>query len=254
MKAQRTQPSQLDLLHEAVTKPGVIATCYRTFYRYSVGNQLDAYGQCLSRKLELGPLNTYKGWEKLGRTVKKGEKALWMTIPQTFKDKRAEPKEDGTQPTKTWFAYKPRFFVLAQTEGEDYAKEALPAWDLDKALSTLDVTKVPFSHMDGNCQGYAKDRTIAVNPIAQQTLFHELGRVLLGHTAEGQQEDTPNTPRSMRELQAECVALLVSSALEMDGAEESRGYIQSWYKEKTIPKDVATAIMKTANQILKAGR
>ena len=71
--------------------------------------------------------------------------------------------------------------------------------------------------------------------------------------------DTPTLSRDIRELEAECVSLLVASALEVDddngtGAAESRGYIQHWFKESQVPKDSATKILKVANQILAAGR
>ena len=41
--------------------------------------------------------------------------------------------------------------------------------------------------MNGNCQGYAKGRQIAINPVAQmpaKTTFHELAHIELGHTTE----------------------------------------------------------------------
>ena len=261
-KETRNQPSQLDMLHEAVTKPGVLATCYRLFHRYSLFNQFDAMCQCNARKIEVGPINTFKGWEALGRRVKKGEKALWMTLPVTVKDKKAEPKADGTQPTSTFFAYKPRWFVLSQTEGDDYTPPSLPDWSLDRALAALDIEQVPFEMTDGNCQGYATRRTMAVNPVAshpRRALFHDLAPVALGHTAEVTMHDTPTLSRDIRELEAECVSLLVASALEGDddngtGAAESRGYIQHWFKESQVPKDSATKILKVANQILAAGR
>ena len=57
-------------------------------------------------------------------------------------------------------------------------------------------------------QGYAKHRTVAINPIAEQpesTLFHELAHIVLGHTAEGSlnSDSTDRTPRDIRELEAE---------------------------------------------------
>jgi hypothetical protein len=72
--------------------------------------------------------------------------------------------------------------------------------------------------LDGNIQGYAKNRQVAINPIAEQaesTLFHELGHIVLGHTAEGSvnSDSKDRTPRDIRELEAECVALLCCESL-----------------------------------------
>lgn len=71
--------------------------------------------------------------------------------------------------------------------------------DRAKALASLNVTEESFSHLDGNVQGYARERTIAVSPIAAmpcKTTFHELAHVLLGHTGEGEQADGEMTARN----------------------------------------------------------
>ena len=87
-----------------------------------------------------------------------------------------------------------------------------------------------------------------------KTRFHELAHVLLGHTAEGQQSDTEATPRNLRECEAESVALLCCAALELPGADEARGYIQSWWGHAhEIPEPSARRIFRVVDQILKAG-
>ena len=134
---------------------------------------------------------------------------------------------------------------------------AIPSWDADRALAALDVEQIPFDRTDGNCLGYARDRAIAINPVnplPHKTRFHELAHVLLGHTAEGEQADTEMTPRNLRECEAEAVALLCCAALELPGVDECRGYIQSWWGQgHEIPERSAQRILKTADQILKAG-
>ena len=40
-----------DLLRSAVSDPGILSTAYRQFHNYSLGNQLLALSQCLSREL-----------------------------------------------------------------------------------------------------------------------------------------------------------------------------------------------------------
>jgi hypothetical protein len=49
-------------------------------------------------------------------------------------------------------------------------------------LQVLNVSEEPFALADGNCQGYARQRTIAVSPLAElphKTRFHELAHVVL---------------------------------------------------------------------------
>lgn len=111
---------------------------------------------------------------------------------------------------------------------------------------------------DGNCQGFARGRSIAVSPMAAnplKTTFHELAHVIIGHMAEGELRDDERTPRSYRELEAEATAMLVCAALGLPGIEEARGYIQHWVgMGAAVPESNARRIFKAADAILRAGR
>ena len=249
-----------DLLQSAVTEPGILSRAYQQFHSYSVGNQLLAWAQCAERAIPPGPINTFPGWKALGRHVRKGEKALALCMPITVKRRpRTQVVEaDSDEPgVMTWFVYKRRWFVLSQAEGEPVPAPSIPAWERDRALEALQVVEIPFDLADGNCLGFARERSIAVNPInplPHKTRFHELGHVLLGHTAEGLQADSEVTPRDLRECEAEAVALVCCAALELPGVAESRGYIQTWWGQgHAIPERAAQRIFKAADQILKAG-
>ena len=220
-----------DLLRSAVTEPGTIWTAYRQFHNYSLGNQLLAWGQCLERGIQPGPMATYPKWKELGRHVCKGAKALTLCQPVTIK--RTDRTDDGTDEAEvfTRFIYKPRWFVLAQTEGQDIEPAPIPSWNRTRALAALEVVEVAFNVTDGNVMGFARARSIAVspiNPMPHKTTFHELAHVLLGHTAEGVQADDELTPRNLRECEAEAVALLCCAALDLPGVDQCRGYIQNW--------------------------
>jgi len=105
--------------------------------------------------------------------------------------------------------------------------------------------------------GFARGRSIAIsplNPLQHKTRFHELTHVLLGHTGEGDQNDGDRTPRSLRECEAEAVAMLCCAALDLPRIEFSRGYIQNWWGAgNPIPERSAQRILEVADQILKAG-
>jgi len=200
-----------DLLRSAVTDPGIISSAYQQFHSYSIGNQLLAWSQCFAREIQPGPLATFIGWKEKGRYVRRGEKAITLCMPVTVK--RTSEQDDNSEDVDifTRFIYRPNWFVLAQTEGQELVAVSIPAWDKDRALAALGVREVPFELLDGNTLGYAKDRTIAVNPVnplPHKTCFHELAHVLLGHTSEGAQHDGEITPRNLRECEAESVALL----------------------------------------------
>ena len=250
------------LLHEAVTKPGYIHEAYSRFHSYSLGNQLLALFQCFERGIQPGPLATFPKWKELRRHVKKGEKALTLCMPLTCKRTKTVTAEDGTEQAEefafTHFTYKAHWFVLAQTQGAEYQPAALPEWNEQTALVALHIQREPFEDLDGNTQGYAKrGRKVAVSPIAAQpfkTLFHELAHVCLGHTGDGDLSDSEATPRDVREVEAEAVALLCCESLGLPGAESSRGYIQSWGQGQAISERSAQRIFHAADQILRAGR
>jgi hypothetical protein len=148
-------------------------------------------------------------------------------------------------------------FVLSQTEGKEYQAPVISEWNEQKALEALNIQRVEFEDLDGNTQGYAKrGGKIAVSPIAalpHKTLFHEIAHSLL-HCGEGDFSDTENTPRDVREVEAEAVALLCCESLGLPGVEFSRGYIQSWGRGQTISERSAQRIFHAADQILRAGR
>lgn len=244
------------LLSDAVNNPGIISQAYSAFHSYSVGNQMLAYSQCVGRNIPIGPIATFKRWQALGRNVQKGSKAIQLCMPVTItkKDENGEKTGDCFQA----FVLKNNWFVLSQTEGADYVHEApTPEWDKAQALQALNITEVSFDHTDGNCQGYAVGRNVAVSPIAalpHKTRFHEIAHIVLGHTSEGQLSDSERTPRDIREVEAESVAYICCSILGLPGLTECRGYIQGWLQGQTITDKTAQRIFGAAEKILKAGR
>ncbi|MGH9402092.1 MAG: ArdC-like ssDNA-binding domain-containing protein, partial [Terriglobia bacterium] len=262
--AERTEKKPMiswaALLDEAVLKPGFIHQAYTRFHNYSVGNQLLALFQCLERDIQPGPLASFLKWKELGRHVKKGEKAMTLCMPFTCKRTRTVQKDDGTEQeeqfTFTHFTYKNRWWVLAQTEGAEYQAPAIPEWNEQKALEGLEIERIPFENLDGNTQGYARrGGKIAISPLAalpHKTFFHEAAHCLL-HCQETDLTDTEQTPRDVREVEAEAVALLCCESLGLPGADFSRGYIQSWGKGQAISERSAQRIFHAADRILKAG-
>jgi len=259
-------PKWAALLVEAVNKPGLILEAYSAFHNYSLGNQLLALVQCYLRGIQPGPINTFPKWQALGRYVKRGERALTLCMPITRKRRDEESNSNGEtdgEHTFTSFVHRARWFVVSQTEGQELAATPIPQWDAEQALATLNIERIDFDSTDGNCQGFARKRQIAINPVAQlpyKTLFHEAAHVTLGHTAEGDFADGETTPRSLREVEAEAVALLCCESLGLDGAEYCRGYIQNWlyqgagYNAEAIPEKSAQKIFRAADQIIRAGR
>ena len=250
----RTTASWQALLRQAIMTPGFIHEAYHRFHQYSLRNQLLAMAQCVERGINPGPVATFKQWEALGRHVLRGQKALLLCVPVTIKTaERNDDDLDDAVPTeeRVFFTFRARWFVLSQTDGDPYEPVSVPAWSEERARTALGIRMVPFDHLDGNVQGYATPQgEVAINPVAalpHKTLFHEIAHVLLQHAKD------ETVSRSLREVEAEGVALLCCEALGLDGAEYARGYLQHWLRTSEIPETSAQRIITTAHRILAAG-
>jgi hypothetical protein len=194
------------LREEAVTKPGTLMKAYSLFWNYSLGNQILALVQANRRGIALGPIASFNRWKELGRYVKRGERAIELCMPIVMKRAVTQEGPDGNEVESEIaykrFVFRRNWFMLSQTDGQAYETPAIPAWDRARALRTLGVDEIPFEVLNGNCQGYAKGRSIAINPVAQhkaKTTFHELAHIELGHTSEAV-HDSEALPRNLKEV------------------------------------------------------
>jgi antirestriction protein ArdC len=246
-----------ELLTEAVSRPGMLHEAYSRFHGYSFGNRIAALSQCFERKIPPGPIATFQRWHGLGRSVKRGEKALWLCMPVQVKRRGEKDAADPEEKTITVFLWKPHWFVLSQTEGKEFIPEPIPGWSKEQALASLEIEEIPFDLTDGNVLGFTRGRQVAVSsidPLPTETLFHEIGHVVLGHSAEVLPADVDKTPRNLAEVEAEAVALICCEALGLPGAEFCRGYIQKWIGKGTeIPEAAARRIFTAAGKILESG-
>jgi len=255
---QQREADWAKLLDQALTEPGIISEAYSAFHGYSIGNQMLAWFQCRQRGIQAGPIATFPKWKERGRIVRKGQRALTLVMPVTCKRKdRDRVTGEERERAFTLFVERRNWFVLSQTDGDSYTAPSVPGWDRARCLERLDITEEPFSLMNGNVQGYARERTISVSPVAalpHKTTVHELAHVVLGHTSEGTLSDSDTTPRDVREVEAEGTAYLVCAALGLPGAAESRGYLQHWAHGEKISERSAQRIFSAAGAILRAGQ
>jgi len=246
-------------LQDIINKPGIISSAYSRFHKYSMLNQYLAYSQLDGRDdVEIGPIASYKAWQQLGRQVKKGSKAISLIMPVMIDKKDDAGNKTGEK--QQIFIQRNNWFALSQTEGADLAGEDFktPEWNKEKALAELLITEIPFSMTDGNVQGFAQSNSIAINPIAalpHKTRFHEIAHVVLGHTKEYKMSDSKQTPKDIKEVEAESCAYILCQLLGLPGAESSRAYVQGWLGDrKEIPSKSAQRIFGAVDKILKAGQ
>ena len=267
------------LLREALTQPGRLSEAYSMFHCYSFGNALWIAGQLAERGEPLAPIASFHRWRELGRVVKKGSKALCMTMPVTVKGKadatqdksspeEAEPGTESNEGRRVLFVVRRNWFALHHTEPLDGTEpqaiaQASPEWNAERALLALRIEREPFEHYSGNVQGYAKPeaRRVAVSPLAvnpAKTLFHELAHCLL-HSAQARMQDTAELTRSLAEVEAESVAYLCCAVLGLPGLEEARGYVQDWLDgsgrdAEAFADQHARRVVGAVDTILKAGK
>lgn len=285
MKTAFARPDWLKMIETILTEPGRIGDYYHAFHNYSLGNQALAVEQLLMRDIEVSPIASFKAWKEKGRSVKKGEKAIGLWMPfrprkpgesETKGKKRSlapqaslvdTPKEATS--SRMAFMMKNSWFALSQTELDPHsdvvAVDATPpkmGWDTTSALGSLGIEEVPFASVRGNTQGWAlpAEKRIAINPLAvlpHKTRFHEIAHCILHSSEIVEMVDGSQLGASIKEAEAESVAFLCCSALQLPGLVEARGYVQSWLgansTDRELYKKSAGRIFSTADKILKAG-
>lgn len=246
------------LLEEALTAPGDLGRVYTRFHDYSLTNMMLFRLQGLRE-----PVASYQTWRSVGRQVLRGAKAKEVIVPVLVSEK---PPEDETREEQrervarlVGFKVVNAVFGLADTEGPELPPVQMPRWDLDKALSKLGITEVPFDSMDGNLQGYSYGLNYAINPVAvnrKRTTVHEVGHIVLGHTMPLRPGERLHH-RGIREFEAEATAHLVLNELDQldeETAAHSRGYLQHWTRNEQVPELSIRQVFRASDAILKAGR
>ena len=251
-------------------------------YRYSWNNQFLIWFQSSVRGFEASYVRGYKQWEAIDRTVKKGEKAMYVLAPMLAhrcveKDCKARAKyfRDGKyyiceKDSKhkvgkflTGFRDVP-VFDISQTEGEDIPQVTLKdkcenakpeIWEALVSLAESHDFKVIVGNAKG-AEGYCSHdkKEIVISSNAEfgyqvKILAHEVGHLLMHKDIKDYQQQ-----RARYETEAEGVAWVVCEALGVHSDEDnySFGYIATWGKDNTkqLVKKSLQTITKTSQTIL----
>lgn len=250
------------------------------FPRYSYNNNL----LIMLQRPDATFCQSYTGWKKMGRFVKRGEKGIRILAPTPFKidreqnkldergqailDKDGEPVKETVQIDMTGF--KPvSIFDLSQTEGEPlptlgveeltgsvegYAK-------LFEAMKAASPVSVAFENIKGGAKGYfqTSENRIAIKEGMSEvqnvkTLIHEMAHAKLHNmTAQKAREDGGQT-RSSKEVEAESVAYTVCQHYGIDTSDYSFAYVAGWSKSKEMSelKESLGTIQKAASELITA--
>jgi len=243
----KMQAGELDFLRGFYQIPGV--------YRYSIRNSILIAIQ--GGSIALG----FDRWQKLGRHVKRGEKAnISILVPNIINGKApAGPAVDADLDTARCIGFfDKKVFDITQTDGKplEYLNNssevintrfAVAAPVLSAALK-IKIT----SAITGSARGYFSQgvtsggpeiviSSMSNNSDQCKTLFHELGHYILAHDQGGQ------VPA--QEVEAELVSFLTCSALGVE-FRESPLYIKSYNENK--PSVRVLKVISAVQKILKA--
>lgn len=254
----------LVLLNNAIREPGTLYQPRNVAHVLSPRNKGLVYMQEAMNGIPHGITATYDGWKVVGRHVRRNEKGMWVLAPTIRKVDVEQP--DGTtkkEPRCTGFHHIKSRFNIHQTDGEE-VEFPETVFDLGALLCTLNIEMVAFEDNDERCGGYCYGTPdgdfLAINPLWPDplgVLFHEIGHIVAGHTAENVKMVTgpDRTPRNIRELVAEGINLVLQDTLGNKEQSASRGYIQNWNIDglDAIPERVADDILDAGDIIYRAG-
>jgi antirestriction protein ArdC len=250
------------------------------FPQYSYNNNL----LIMLQRPDATLCQSYTGWKKMGRFVKRGEKGIRILAPTPFKidreqnkldekgqtifDKDGEPVKETVQIVMTGF--KPvSTFDLSQTEGEP-----LPTLGVEELTGSVEgyarlfevikeASPVPvaFENIKGGAKGYfqTSENRIAIKEGMSEvqnvkTLIHEMAHAKLHNMTAQKARDDGGQTRSSKEVEAESVAYTVCQHYGIDTSDYSFAYVAGWSKGKEMPelKESLGTIQKAASELITA--
>ena len=224
-------------------------------------------------------------WQKnFGRQVKRGEKAIKIFAPMTYKRKKevdmidqstGQPlhNPDGSVRKETIEVTVPTFrvenvFDISQISGpllpmlvDELEGNVERYQDFVQAIRNISPVPVNFEDMEGQDGYYHQiEKRIAINDAMSErqtmaAMIHELAHAKL-HALDPEhlKESAKARGKDQRtmEVEAESIAAMVSSYFGIDTSANSWGYVASWSKNKELPELTASLqiIKDTAGEII----
>lgn len=219
----------------------------------------------------------FSAWKKMGVSVNKGAKAIYIYAPIAKKEEELKPNDDGsegkevTDRTRMYFRAVPVFDIADTNAAEKGIQPQSPEWhDPNTPSETADRIyeyvlefckdkgiKITHSDAKGGEMGWASGDHINLTSNVSglnrlSTLIHEIAHSLL-HFKDSSvffgDEYTSKLTREQAELQAEAVAYTVLRNYDLP-VKHSATYLALWRADKDTVIKNQTIISKVSNFII----
>lgn len=257
----------LERIDSGISKLGTSAgwqqwlRCQSRFHRYSAFNAYLIGSQCPEATQVAG----FQAWRTdHGRYVRKGEHAIWILAPLTFR--RTETDDETGEETTVRGVRGFRgvaVFDVSQTDGAPLPEHPARHLAGDAPLALFDqLREVARAHgyavyeyaTTTGANGFTDPagKRIVVDPTMSpamrcKTLAHELGHMLMHADSGGYN----GTCRETAELEAESVAFIVMARAGVDASGYTFGYVATWQGGTT---EARRALQASAERIARAAR
>jgi antirestriction protein ArdC len=240
--------------------------------RYSFSNQMVVASSAFARQVDGTAVGTYNAWAKVGRTVKRGERAVYILAPRPFV--REVTNSSGTSEEKRGMFFRAMpVFLLGQTEGEELpaapalpkpvANDDVPGFDehltklRDVALaiagepvSSFEIRERESGDPLGALGWYSpRDRSIVVIDTGNRT---EMFKVAVHEVAHSLMHATVHHSYAWQEVEAESVAFVVANVFGLDTSGSSFPYVASWATSDKTERDALKIVNKSGDRIVRA--
>ncbi|MGE0445695.1 MAG: ArdC family protein [Vicinamibacterales bacterium] len=219
------------------------------FHRYSVNNI------CLimSQRPTATRVAGFHTWRTMGRFVRKGEKGIAILAPIV-----GRKRDDTCEESRTVVGFRTAYvFDVGQTDGAPLpeASQATgdPGANTDRLLGAIASSGIAVEHADDldGALGLSRGGRIQIlkgldRAAEFSVLVHEYAHELLHRSA-----DRPAS-RDTRELEAEAVAFVVSTAIGLEVTDAARDYIHLYQGDGEALSQSLDRIQHTASAILAA--
>lgn len=230
------------------------------FPRYSINNSL----LIMMQKPEAQLCQSFTGWKKMKRYVKKGEKGIKIIAPTPYTiekeqnkidentgrvvvDSDGEPLKEKLEISMNGFKVV-NTFDISQTEGEELPSIGVSELvgniegyhNFFEALKLICPVPIAFEKVEGEAKGYYHllEKRIAIREGMSElqtvkTAIHEMAHQKLHDNNKTSDE---NQTRNSQEIEAESVAYVVCQHYGIDTSDYSFGYVATWSAGKETPE------------------